>query len=622
MAAVLALVSVGCGSSSDGAGNALQPGAGGDFGSGGAGGASENDAGGAGGAGGPVRIDGILGVTDNPVDQLFANPERNAWDVLGADAEAAATYSEAAQICYASVDACGDSECGAFASCCVNTGACCEPIVVAPPLPSSLDFQKCAGQTAEGCAEGVGSSAITFGELEPILSGRGLVPNGTATAEGGAVIGDLANLSSQRVEVDVRFTLPVGCAGTCLESAGVAFTGSAPDAFVDAEVGLLLSGSREVVSLMIGNAVADSFDAGTDSTQWRLILSPEGLAQVFRDGNLQGTYSFDAAALERAQFVVFGRNLGAATTSAAIAAIGVETSFCDNPQAWTDRRLASITLSGNEVPGHVLGSGPSIVDQGVRKHMAYAVDGEIFVSEEVAPGEFLLSDSSPALVPTEPHEAGGVGDPELVWDGNFLFLFYTAWDDNGVGSIGVALSAQDLPVFTKADIPTLVPPDDVDSYDAPSVVYRDGLWLLVVRATLSDGATELHAFYTSDLDTGWERVVNGGLEPLTHVDDPTSEITDPSLIVHNSAYHLYYARRTGTLWSVELAVSDELLLWRSMGEALGGSNEGFDSLGARSPDALSQPDRIDIVYSGQDGVSFRLGTASRAAPSDTAPSFF
>jgi hypothetical protein len=94
------------------------------------------------------------------------------------------------------------------------------------------------------------------------------------------------------------------------------------------------------------------------------------------------------------------------------------------------------------------------------------------------------------------------------------------------------------------------------------------------------------------------------------------------LIIHNSAYHLYYARRTGTRWSVELAVSDELILWRSMGEVLGGSNEGFDSLGARSPDALSQPDRIDIVYAGQDGVSFRLGTASRAAPSDTAPSFF
>ena len=117
-------------------------------------------------------------------------------------------------------------------------------------------------------------------------------------------------------------------------------------------------------------------------------------------------------------------------------------------------------------------------------------------------------------------------------------------------------------------------------------------------------------------------MVNGDLEQLTRVEDATSELTGPSLIVHNSAYQLYYGRRTGTRWAVELAVSDELLLWRPMGEVLGGSGEGFDSLGARSPDAISQPDRIDIVYSGQDGVSFHLGGASRAAPSDTAPSIF
>jgi hypothetical protein len=106
------------------------------------------------------------------------------------------------------------------------------------------------------------------------------------------------------------------------------------------------------------------------------------------------------------------------------------------------------------------------------------------------------------------------------------------------------------------------------------------------------------------------------------VQSTTAEITEPSLMIHNSAYQLYYARRNGTRWSVELLVSDELLLWRPLGDVLGGSDEAYDSLGARSPDVISRPDRIDIVYSGQDGVAFRLGTASRAAPSDTAPSIF
>ena len=84
----------------------------------------------------------------------------------------------------------------------------------------------------------------------------------------------------------------------------------------------------------------------------------------------------------------------------------------------------------------------------------------------------------------------------------------------------------------------------------------------------------------------------------------------------------YYARRAGTRWGVELAVSDELLIWRPLGEVLGPSGDGFDSMGARSPDAVSGDDRIELIYSGQDGVSFQLGYAERPAPSGSAPSVF
>jgi hypothetical protein len=611
--AALALVSAGCGTDSSSGGAAFNPGTGGTNGDAGAGGQ---------GGGRAPASEGAGGLTDNPVDQFFADPQRNPFDLLGTDAEAADGYANAAQACYANPDACGDTECGAFASCCVNNGTCCEPILNDPALPALLDFRSCAGQTVDACAQGVGSTAVTFGELEPVLSSRGLVPNGTATAEGGALIGEPVDLSSQRVQVDVQFTLPVGCSGTCLESAGVAFTDTPPGAFIAAEVGLLLSGSRDAVNLMIGDAVADSFDSGTNNTRWRLVLSPAGSVQLFRDGSPLGSYAFDAASLAQARLVAFGRNLGAATTSAAVAVLEVESSLCDSPRSWSERQPLSITLNGNEVPGHALGSGPSIVDHAATRRMAYVVDDEIFLAEEEAPGAWFLSGPNPALVPTESYEAMGVGDPELVWDGNFLLLFYTAWDGNGAGSIRAAVSAQDPPSFMKSDGAVLAPSGDIVSYEAPSVIYHDGLWLLVVRATLANGFTELRAFYTSNLDLDWEPVINGGLEQLTRVEDATSEITDPSLIVHNSAYQLYYGRRIGTRWAVELAVSDELLLWRPMGEVLGGSGTGFDSLGARSPDALSQPDRIDIVYAGQDGVSFRLGTASRAAPSDTAPSIF
>ena len=447
-------------------------------------------------------VRGALGRADNLVDQFFADPERNPWDASGPDAASADDYADAARACYATPDACGDAECGAFASCCVNNGTCCEPILDDPPLPAVLDFRQCAGQTVDSCAEGVGSNAVAFGELEPVITGRGLVPNGTATAEGGALIGE----PSEPLLAARRGRCPVHVAGwmqrNLSRKRGRGVHRERAGGVRRRGVGLLLSGSREVVNLMIGNAVADSFDAGTDNTQWRLVLSPEGSAQVFRDGNSVGTYAFDAAALERAQFVAFGRNLGAAATSAAIAIIEVQSSFCDNPQL-VGRPTASLDRAQRQRCAWAR-IGKRAVDRrpGARRRMAYEVDGEIFVSEEDAPGEFFLSDSNPALVPTEPYEAMGVGDPELVWDGNFLLLFYTARDATGVGSIGVAMSTEEPPVFMNSDAPGAHAQRATWSPTTPRASSTAmGFWLLVVRATLSSGATELHAFYTSNLDT-------------------------------------------------------------------------------------------------------------------------
>jgi hypothetical protein len=617
MAAVLAVMSFGCGETeSAGSSPAIDSGTGGSAGSAGTGGDSGVNGG---GAEAPNFADAL---GENPA--LFADPQRNPGDFLGLSTDAtegAQGYADAALACYATPDACGGPECGAFASCCVYTGACCAPVVDNAALPALLDFRGCGVLELLDCDEA--SSAMTpFSEPEPVLNPRGLVPNGTADAEGGALIGEPVNLASQRVELDVQFALPVGCSGTCLESAGVAFTATAPGPFVDAEVGLLLSGSRERVNVMIGNEVADSFFAGPGSTKWRLVLSPDGSAELFRDGVLQGRYPFDAAALTQAQLVAFGRNLSATANSAAIASIQVQVADCDNPRAWRERQPVSVSIAVGDAARHAFGASPSMVDLGQTTQVAYELDGAIYVGELVTPGEVFVAVPAPVLVPSEPDEAMGLEDPELVFDGSKVFLFYTARDASGAGRIRAAASNLGLSAFTRTGTPGLIPAGDIVSYEAPTVAYRSGLWLLVVRATHSGGATELQAFYTSNLDDGWAPVVNGALEQLTRVQSATAEITEPSLMVHNSAYQLYYARRNGTRWSVELLVSDELLLWRPLGGVLGGSDEAYDSLGARSPDVISAPDRVDIVYSGQNGVAFQLGTASRTAPSDTAPSIF
>lgn len=619
VALVGALIAMGCGSP-DGREGTFEPPPNGDSGAGGSSG-HEGAAGGGGGAGLPAPTAGAEGLDSNPVDQLFANPDRTPSDFLGTDGTEASGYGEAADFCYSADDACGSIACTAFASCCVDTGACCEPLALSP-LPASLDFDTCSGQTLTACAADAGAGVITFGPSVPVLTNRGLIPSGNASSDGGALIGDLVDLSSVRVRLEVAFSLPSSCSGTCLESAGVAFTAVEPSALVDPEVGLLLSGSRQVVHLMVGGVVIDTFPAGTSATVWSLEVTPQGTVEVRRNGLSLGSYGFDVAGLTEASLVVYGRNLNGESDSAAIRRVAIGSLACDNPRGWIDRQPLEVSVEGDSLPSHQLGRNPSIARHGGTTYVAYELDQEIFIAERSASSEIVLPVLEPALVAGEPYEAFGIEDPEIVSDGSSLRVFYTARDATGAGSIASAVSVDDPFAFVKNDGPDLTPAGSVLSFDSPSVVYREGLWLMIVRATLSTGATELQAYYASSGEGPWTRIIDGGLEPLTEVTEPTSDITGPSLIVHNSAYHLYYARRTGTRWAIELAVSDELLLWRPMGTVLEGSAAGFDALGARSPDALSRPNAIDLVYSGQDGVSFRLGTASRRAPSATAPAVF
>ncbi len=626
LAAALVVLLAGCGENADSR-NDLAEG-------GGAGGSGGGDASfdGAGGAGGPdapgsLTLNGNLEVVDqNPVEDLIADPARNAWDaVTSGGISAPGGYAALAAACYATPDACAAPGCGVLAACCVDNGTCCKPIED-PPLPPKIDFRDCGSRDLDldSCAADNGTVASVFGPSQPVINSRGLVPGGNASSEGGAIIGDSADLGTTRVRVNVEFALPIDCGGSCLESAGVAFSSAIPGTFVDAEVGLLLSGSRNEVSLMIGDAVADTFDAGTDQTRWSLILSPEGRAEVLRDDIVQAVHPFDANALRQASLVLFGRNLSEESNSAAISRVEFQTSFCDIPSSWEVREPVVITDDmNNPLPSERFGEGPSVASSVDETRFAYGIDGEIFwgTASNVDVGSVQLISTIAALSPSYPHEALGVEDPEMVYDGNNWHVFYTARDGSGASSIGHAVATPAEAFLTADPNPTLSASGDAVSFDAPTVHRRAGLWVLIVRATLVGGATELRAYYTSALNTGWERVDGSSLEALTRVDDPGSEITGPSLVVHNSAYQLYFARRSGTRWAVELLTSDELLLWRPLGEVLGPSGDGFDQLGARSPDAISLTDRIDLVYEGQNGISFELGWALRPAPSDSASDF-
>jgi hypothetical protein len=615
-AALAAVVGAGCSASASDSGSPNAPAAG-TGGSGGAGAPPEQDAGAGGQSGGagdfldgsPLGEVGADAFIDNPVDRLFAVPERTPPDILGEDVFNPQAYVATASACYSghsNAPACGEADCEAFASCCVATGNCCEV-----QSNETLDFVQCAGSSLDACASAQGVATDSFGPDAPMLNDGGLVPNGGVTAEGGALVGDVVSPASERVVLSARFTAPRDCGGACLQSAGVAVT-AATDSFEGVAAGLLLSGSREVVSLILGGEAVDEFEAGVDTTRWGLELSPDGVVHVMRDGASMGEYPFDAGALEQARVAVFGRNLGPLSTSAAVASLTIRSELCDAPTAWPVRMPLLLTLGEQASPALTKAEEPSI-EAGF---VAFELDGEVFVAEQQGFAHVDVLTPEPAIVPLAAFEEGGVGAPELFTWLDTLHAIYTAYDANGVGRIGAAVMSEGL--MQQRPAPVLSPSGDEVSLERPTLIVRDDLLVMVVHATLQSGATELRAYYSNELGLGWARIVGGTLEELTHVDEPTSEAQSPSLIVHNGAYQLYYARRAGTRWSIELAVSDELLIWRPLGEVLGPSGEGFDSMGARGADALSSGSQIELVFMGLDGVSSQLGYAARATPTNTA----
>ena len=136
---------------------------------------------------------------------------------------------------------------------------------------------------------------------------------------------------------------------------------------------------------MVGGAVLDSFDAGSGSTVWSLLVSPSGSVEVERKtGFAQGAYAFDSASLSEAESHRVRRNLLPDANGAAIARIWVETLVCDNPApgpGGTD----DVTLKERQSPAHAGARKPSIAEHQGERCGGVRLDREIFVATREAP---------------------------------------------------------------------------------------------------------------------------------------------------------------------------------------------------------------------------------------------
>lgn len=523
---------------------------------------------------------------------------------------------------------CGDPACASLASCCVGRGDCCAA-APANPLPALLDFSTCPGTAFDACADTLGAELVAFGSPSPFLDDGALAAGGDIDFDSGATIGAPVDLLAHRLVLTTTFADAEGCDAGCLESVAVGVTGQASlddTSHVRAAAALLFSASRGTVALVIGDEVVGTYAHGDADDVWELTLRPSGTVTVRQDGAQLAVTAWSPIA--NAQVLVYGRSRNPMATveaGARIGSLGAELSLCDMPRAWRARTPLVLEEAGAAVvldraQGASVAAGPS------ETLLLIGDGGRLLAATEdmTRPGTFVLTApvDNPALAPAFDYDALAVSDPALSWnEGVGLYeAFFTATAMDGTRSVGRATQEAGAMSFVAEGAAVLSPSDFGFAHlDHPTALRHSGRQLLVARATLADGRQQLVAFV--DEGAGFTRFTTTDLETVTDTgNDDADALGGLSLMIHDHAYHLHYARRRGTRWQVGLLASDAFVSWRRVDDAvLGASGAGFDRIGASAPSARSLGDAVELVFVGHDGVRNTLARTRRLATSNGAP---
>lgn len=527
---------------------------------------------------------------------------------------------------------CNDASCRQRGTCCVGNANCCAPQTGASTV---VDFRTCADAEAAKCHP----SLARFGDAT--FTSGGLMFANDLTTSSGLTVGEMLDLRTlQRV---VRFDIVANCEDDfCSGTSAVSLVrgdAGAPDARPDVAVGLQAFATTSRVGLVIENTVVASWPMGNSGTEsWTLRVSPSGEVAVRGPGvNVQSYVE-----LTRDVFVmVHGQGAGAPL----IETLSIDTLICDTPTAW----MPATSLRAND--------GQQVRNPSIAKNDA----GEIWVAfERDRRIHFGQLNGSMIDVRTTLanairadgyfHSAVEVRDPELLWESGKWTLYFTGVGEDqnetrvgsrGEATVGAIVRARIDPdsFDDDAGYDVVLAPyghDTMDTqtvrwpgvldYEMPTITRSENPTYplaMVVRANLEDGSKSLRAF-KSTTGIEWEPITSARLEERTARNGSSSsfrfdaeEITQPSLVVQNRAYHLYYEGRRGERSSIGLLVSDDLLGWRDLSENDAVYQEGkhtFDQLGTHAADVLYDGEVVRMLYVGDSGGDQVPALTQRAAP--------
>jgi hypothetical protein len=466
---------------------------------------------------------------------------------------------------------CSDPECQALPSCCANDAAC----VGSSTMVVNEDFEACANAI---CVE---NFTIFGGPSDPVVDSGSLALQGDSFYDTGLYGGEELNLRDQRIDIQVEFRLGE-CAG-CVETAAVALTAQetpTDNTFVRPLVGLRALSTVNEVQLIIHDRVVATYPAGEPGIAWNLSVRPDG--QVSLDHGGTPVYK-NFVPVVGAHIVLYGHstNPGVDRVGARIERVSVERYATDRVDAWSPTR--SLDLPGGRVSVARLGGVDylAISDaitgdaDDVRFHLAS--DGTVL--NWLFQSDWDARDYSVA-------EIEGV-----------IYVYAIDQEENLVrGAVDLALSDVSAPE-------RVLDPSELgwNSVENPVVIEAAGNLILVAEV---DGA--LGAAYLAE--TGWTAL--SSLPPLTR------GAREPSLVTHHNVYWLHYSVQNGTRQRVRAMVSDQMVHWRDLGDALVGSGEreSVDRFSVASPALVSDGDSLRMYVSADDHIVRRLAVVERTSP--------
>jgi len=489
-----------------------------------------------------------------------------------------------------SVLECGDPLCRELPVCCVGAtrAGCCTETDRVPATPIGG-----SGCTSVGC---LGTSARPFGLPGPTFD-TGLVSGGDANGDGGVVYDDPVDLRNQTVALEAVLEPPTaGCADGCFETVALALLREAPPSgetvLVQPTAALRYSGANGRMLLEAGGEILHRFTEAP-AARWRLEATSDGSLRVLREGT---------EVLSLANRVVPGvvhpavvgrtRNPSASGGEAArLTSLSIRVSTCDIPTGW--QRGTPIQFT--EAPARTIGR-PSLL-LGDPTLLAVDEGGALRLFRQSVSGRFdPIELSAPERLIREP-ELVAAAEPWILAIG----------DDDAV--LAGALSGLDgEPALNWSE---LLGGCDCERTSPTTATAFSGAQVLVV---LEDGAPHL---YVDSGDTGFVEAprLSGLLETLT-MPSRDERLTSVSLTLRDAAWHLHATYARGTRSLVRLFVSEELVVWRELGQVFGPSGEGFDALQVWSFSLAGGRDEgvLRAIYRGSDGVDPTLGTTVRPAP--------